>query len=44
MIAITLEQGSTEWLDYRRTKRSASETPTVTRRSPYQTWEQLRDI
>jgi putative phage-type endonuclease len=44
MIAITLEQGSPEWLDYRRTKRSASETPTVTRRSPYQTWEQLRDI
>lgn len=41
---IELEQGSGLWLDWRRTKRMASESPVVTRRSPYQSWTGLRDI
>lgn len=38
------EQGSQSWLDWRRTRRMASETPAVSRRSPYQNWEGLRRI
>lgn len=41
---IELEQDSDPWLSWRRTKRMASETPTVTRRSPYQSWTDLREI
>lgn len=44
MNIIELDQGTQPWLDWRRTKRMASETPTVTRRSPYQTWTGLREI
>lgn len=44
MQIMELEQGSSEWLNWRRTHRMASETPAVTRRSPYQSWEGLRDI
>lgn len=43
MNTLELAQGSQEWLDWRRTRRMASETPAVTRRSPYQSWEGLRD-
>lgn len=44
MNSIDIAQGSPEWLAWRQTRRMASETPTVTRRSPYQTWEALRGI
>jgi putative phage-type endonuclease len=44
MNIVTLAQGTQAWLDWRRSKRTASETPTVTRMSPYQTWEQLRAV
>lgn len=39
-----LEQGSQAWIDWRKTRRMASETPAVTRRSPYQSWEGLRKV
>lgn len=44
MNVIELEQGSQQWLDWRMTRRMASETPAVTRRSPYQNWEGLRRV
>lgn len=44
MNIIELEQGSQQWLDWRQTRRMASETPAVTRRSPYQNWEGLRRV
>lgn len=44
MNVLQLEQGTSEWLNWRRTKRMASETPAVTKRSPYQNWSQLRAI
>lgn len=44
MNIIELEQGSDSWKAWRRTHRMASETPAVTRRSPYQNWEGLRKV
>lgn len=44
MNVIELEQGSQQWLDWRMNRRMASETPAVTRRSPYQDWEGLRRV
>ena len=44
MNIIELEQGSQPWLDWRMTRRMASETPAVTRRSPYQSWDGLRKV
>lgn len=44
MTVIELEQGSQTWLDWRMNRRMASETPAVTRRSPYQNWEGLRNV
>mgnify|MGYP000137840473 CR=1 FL=1 len=44
MNIIELEQGSDSWKSWRRTHRMASETPAVTRRSPYQNWEGLRKV
>lgn len=44
MNVIELEQGSPSWLEWRQTRRMASETPAVTRRSPYQNWEGLRKV
>lgn len=44
MNVIELEQGSQQWLDWRMNRRMASETPAVTRRSPYQNWEGLRRV
>lgn len=44
MNIIELEQGSNEWKSWRRNFRMASETPAVTRRSPYQNWEGLRKV
>lgn len=43
-IVEALEQGTPEWLSWRQSRRMASETPAVTRRSPYQTWEGLRKV
>ena len=42
MRRVELEQGSAEWLEWRRGKRMASETPAVTGDSPYQKPEQVR--
>jgi len=44
MIEVYLEQGSKDWLDWRRTKRMASETPAVMGLSPYQTPASIRSI
>lgn len=44
MRTIDFEQGSPEWHLWRCNKRMASETPAVTRRSPYQTWDALRKV
>lgn len=44
MKTIELEQGSEQWLEWRRAKRMASETPVVTHRSPYQNWDGLRKV
>jgi len=44
MNIIELEQGSPSWLSWRQGKRMASESPAVTRRSPYQKWEALREV
>lgn len=44
MNIINVEQGTQEWLSWRTGKRMASETPTVSRRSPYQNWDGLRKI
>lgn len=38
---VDLEQGSQEWLDFRRTKRMASETPAIMGASP---WQKPKDI
>lgn len=43
-IVESLEQGSDAWLSWRMTRRMASETPAVTRRSPYQSWDGLRKV
>lgn len=44
MNIVELEQGSQAWKNWRRNFRMASETPAVTRRSPYQNWEGLRKV
>lgn len=41
---VLLEQGSEEWLEFRRTKRMASETPAVMGLSPYQRQSDIRRI
>jgi putative phage-type endonuclease len=41
---VFLEQGSEEWLEFRRTKRMASETPAVMGLSPYQRQSDIRRI
>lgn len=43
MKVVKLEQGTPEWLDLRRTKRCASETPIVMGVSPWGNWRTLRD-
>lgn len=40
---VKLEQGSAEWLEWRRRYRMASETPAVMRLSPYSGWKQIRE-
>lgn len=42
-VEIPLEQGSPEWLDFRRRHRMASETPAILGVSPYATIAQVRD-
>ena len=44
MNIVELEQGSQAWKVWRRNFRMASETPAVTRRSPFQNWEGLRKV
>lgn len=41
---IELEQGSQAWISWRQKRRMASETPVVTRRSPFQDWDGLRKV
>ena len=42
-VEIPLEQGSPEWLDFRRRHRMASETPAILGVSPYSSPAQVRD-
>jgi len=44
MIEMQLEQGSQEWLDFRRNHRMASETPAVMGLSPYQSPSHIRKV